>query len=166
MHILRTPSIAVAFALCAVATTHAADDPPAPPPAHSSAAPAPVDPLGSARALIAQERWRDAIAELRKANLSDNADWHNLMGYSHRKAKTPDYAAANFHYDAALRLQPQHRGALEYSGELYLMQGDVARAKSRLVNLEAACGTGCTEYKQLQSAIAAHAAAQDGGAKK
>jgi Flp pilus assembly protein TadD len=165
MQTIRRPCIALVFVLCATAA-HAADDPPSPPPARSSAAPAPVDPLASPRALIAQERWRDAIAELRKANLTDNADWHNLMGYSHRKAKTPDYAAANFHYDAALRLQPQHRGALEYSGELYLMQGDVARAKSRLAHLEAACGTGCAEYKQLQSAIAAHTATQDGGPKK
>jgi tetratricopeptide (TPR) repeat protein len=117
-----------------------------------------ADPLSSARALIQQERWRDAIAELNKINLVGNADWHNLMGYSHRKAKVPDYTAAQQHYDAALRIAPQHRGALEYSGELFLMKGDVAQARGRLASLEAACGRDCAEYQQLQTAIATHGA--------
>jgi tetratricopeptide (TPR) repeat protein len=117
-----------------------------------------AEPLASVRDLIKQERWRDAIAELQKINLANNADWHNLMGYSHRKAKAPDYAAAQQHYDAALRLQPQHRGALEYSGELFLMKGEVAQAKGRLASLEAACGRDCAEYQQLQTAITTYEA--------
>ena len=44
-------------------------------------------------------------------NDSDSADWNNLMGYTHRKAKTPDYAAAEPYYDAALRIDPKHCGA-------------------------------------------------------
>jgi tetratricopeptide (TPR) repeat protein len=114
-----------------------------------------VDKLANARALIQQERWRDAIAALKEVNDTASADWNNLMGYSHRKAKTPDFAAAERYYDEALRLNPKHRGALEYSGELYLMMGDLARAEARLAQLDRACTFGCQELKDLRAAIAA-----------
>jgi tetratricopeptide (TPR) repeat protein len=113
-----------------------------------------ADNLASARALIAADKWQAAIAELRRVNDTASADWNNLMGYSHRKARTPDYAAAERYYDAALRLQPQHRGALEYSGELYLMLGDLPRAEARLATLGQACPSGCDEQRLLQAAIA------------
>src|SRR4051794_38380619 len=48
--------------------------------------------LANARALIEARNWKGAIAELQDVNAQDNADWNNLMGFSHRKAKTPDYA--------------------------------------------------------------------------
>jgi tetratricopeptide (TPR) repeat protein len=112
------------------------------------------DKLANARALIQQERWRDAIAALKEVNDTGSADWNNLMGYSHRKAKTPDFAAAERYYDEALRLNPKHRGALEYSGELYLMMGDLARAEQRLVQLDKVCTFGCDELKDLRAAIA------------
>ena len=125
----------------------AADTPPPP-------AAAAQDPLAAARALIADNKWAAAIAELQRVGAADNADWNNLMGYSHRKAKSPDYAAAERYYDAALRLQPQHRGALEYSGELYLMLGDLPRAEQRLATLDKACFLPCSEYTDLKKAIA------------
>jgi hypothetical protein len=74
------------------------------------------------------------------------------MGYSHRKAPAPDLPAAERYYDAALRLQPQHRGALEYSGELFLMRGDLARAEERLGQLDKACRLPCEEYTDLKKA--------------
>ncbi len=121
-------------------------------------APAAADPLASARALIAENKWVAAIEELKRVGDSGSADWNNLMGYSHRKAKTPDYAAAERYYDAALRIDPQHRGALEYSGELYLMTGDLARAEQRLAALDKACFLPCSEYTDLKKAIAAYKA--------
>jgi Flp pilus assembly protein TadD len=136
---------------------HAADDPPAAPPANSAKA-APADPLGTARNLIQQDRWRDAITELQRVNLSANADWNNLMGYSHRKAKTPDLAAAQRYYDVALQIDPKHKGALEYSGELYLMKNDLPAAKARLASLETVCGRQCAEFELLRTAIANHEA--------
>lgn len=127
---------------CALA--FAADDP-APKPAG--------DKLATARALIAENKWVAAIDELKKVNDSGSADWNNLMGYSHRKARTPDYAAAERYYDAALRIDPRHKGALEYSGELYLMKGELPRAEARLAALNGVCGSGCDEYKDLKAAI-------------
>lgn len=55
-------------------------------------------------------------------------------------------------YEAALRADPGHLGALEYQGELYLMQGDVAAAGENLRRLREICG-GCEEAVALESAI-------------
>ncbi len=147
----RTTSILAALLLAASAATlapfaRAADSVPAPAAA--------ADPLAAARALIADNKWMAAIEELKRVDASGNADWNNLMGYSHRKAKTPDYAAAEHYYDAALAINPKHRGALEYSGELFLMLGDLARAEQRLATLDKACFLSCSEYTDLKNAIA------------
>jgi tetratricopeptide (TPR) repeat protein len=114
-----------------------------------------ADPLGNARKLIAEKKWVAAIDELKRVNATRSADWNNLMGYSHRKARTPDLAAAARYYDAALRIDPNHKGALEYSGELALMQGDLAVAEQRLATLTKACGSSkCEELDDLKAAIA------------
>jgi Flp pilus assembly protein TadD len=118
-----------------------------------------VDKLAPARAQIAAKQWRGAIDELKKVNDPSSADWNNLMGYSYRKAKTPDYDAAEKYYNEALRIDPKHRGALEYSGELYLMKGDLAKAEQRLVALDKACTFGCEEYTDLKKAVAKYKAA-------
>lgn len=117
------------------------------------------DKLAPARTEIAAKRWRAAIDELKKVNDTGSADWHNLMGYSHRKAKTPDLEAAERHYTEALRIDPKHRGALEYSGELYLMKGDLAKAEERLAALDKACRLPCEEYTDLKKAVAKYKAA-------
>jgi len=51
--------------------------------------------LVEARALIEAKDWKGAIQELQRVSDPASADWNNLMGYSHRKAKTPDYVAAD-----------------------------------------------------------------------
>jgi Flp pilus assembly protein TadD len=115
--------------------------------------PASKDKLDTARSLIAEKRWAAAIDELKRVNETGSADWNNLMGYSLRKAKTPDVAAAERFYDEALRIEPQHRGALEYSGELYLMTGHLGKAEARLAALDKACRQSCEEYADLKKAI-------------
>ena len=69
------------------------------------------------------------------------------------RAAAPDLAASERYYDAALRIDPHHRNTLEYSGELYLMKGDLAKAQSRLASLQAECGTSCSQYGDLKAAI-------------
>lgn len=118
----------------------------------SSAAP---DKLGPARGLIADKKWAAAIDELKRVNETGSADWNNLMGYSLRKAATPDLNAAERHYNEALRIDPKHRGALEYSGELYLMKGDLAKAEQRLAALDKACFMPCEEFTDLKKAVQA-----------
>ena len=58
--------------------------------------------LAAARSQIEAKNWSRAIAELKRVNDPGNADWNNLMGYSLRKSKTPDYAAAERFYDLSL----------------------------------------------------------------
>ena len=116
-------------------------------------APAKSDKLSAARAQIADKNWDSAIAELRRVDDTGSADWNNLMGYSLRKGALPDYAAAEKFYDEALRINPKHRGALEYSGELALIVGDLPKAEQRLATLDKACLFPCAEYTDLKSAV-------------
>ena len=64
------------------------------------------------------------------------------------------YEAAERYYNEALRIDPKHRGALEYSGELYLMMGDLPKAEERLTRLDKVCVLSCAEYRDLKKAIA------------
>jgi tetratricopeptide (TPR) repeat protein len=113
-----------------------------------------TDKLTTARGFIADKQWASAITELKAVNDTASADWNNLMGYSLRKAPTPDLAAAERFYNEALRIDPKHRGALEYSGELYLMRGDLAKAEQRLAALDKVCLLPCEEYTDLKKAVA------------
>jgi Flp pilus assembly protein TadD len=117
-----------------------------------------ADPLKDVRAQLAAKRWSAAIEELQRVNAPDSADWNNLMGYAMRKRKTPDYEAAERYYNEALRIDPTHRGALEYSGELYLMKGDLPKAEARLATLDKVCTFSCQEYRELKKAVAAYKA--------
>jgi Flp pilus assembly protein TadD len=128
--------------------------PPPPPPAAARVA----DPLAPARMAIKAQRWPTAIDELRKLNATDNADWHNLMGYAMRKQAQPDLAAAQRHYDEALRINPSHQGALEYSGELALMKGDLPTAEARLASLSKLCNSPCEPLDDLKKSIARYKA--------
>jgi Flp pilus assembly protein TadD len=116
-------------------------------------APAAADPLAGARGHIKSQRWAAAIDELKKLGATGNADWNNLMGYALRKQATPDLDGAQRHYDAALKLNPQHQGALEYSGELALMKGDLATAELRLAALARLCSSPCEPLDDLKKSI-------------
>jgi Flp pilus assembly protein TadD len=129
-------------------------------PAPVRAAPAPAaDKLASARALVAARQWPAAIDELRRVNETGSADWNNLMGYSLRKGQTPDLAGSERHYAEALRIDPKHRNALEYSGELFLMKGELDKAEARLTTLATVCAAGCEQHAELKTAIEKYKAA-------
>lgn len=80
-----------------------------------------------------------------------NADAWNLLGYSHRKLGKYDDALE--YYQTALKLKPNHIGANEYLGELYLEMKDLPKAEERLAVLTKAC-SGCEEQKELEEKIA------------
>jgi Flp pilus assembly protein TadD len=123
------------------------------------ATPGKPDALAPARARIAEKNWPAAIEELKKVEAPMSADWNNLMGYSVRKADPANLAAAEKYYNEALRIEPKHRGALEYSGELYLMTGNLEMAEQRLATLDKACFLPCEEYSDLKRAVARYKAA-------
>ena len=83
-----------------------------------------------------------------------DADGFNWLGYSYRKLGRFDLSEQA--YARALRLDPQHKGAHEYLGELYLQTGRLVEAKEKLAALEAICGKDCEEYRELAQAIVAH----------
>ena len=88
-----------------------------------------------------------------------NADAHNLLAYSYRKQATPDLAKAFEHYNVALKINPNHKGANEYIGEAYLMDKKPAKAEEHLARLKTICGnTTCEEYADLAKSIAAYKA--------
>lgn len=118
--------------------------------------PSPNDPpwLATARADLKAERFEQVVATLRAANAVESAEWHNLLGYALRKRSPPDLGGAEIHYKRALEIEPKHRLALEYYGELFLMKGDLAGAEAMLARLDKACFFGCEELRDLKAAIA------------
>ncbi len=80
-------------------------------------------------------------------------DVYNLLGYSLRKSG--DTKTALTYYRKALDFNPDHKGALEYLGELYVELGDIAKAKENLAHLAKLCPAGCDERADLEKALAA-----------
>ena len=122
----------------------------------------PNDYVGDARKAIQTKNWSSAQATLKLAIRDEprNADAHNLLAYSYRKQAKPDLAKAFEHYNTALKINPNHRGAHEYIGEAYLMENKPAEAEKHLTSLEKICGNKtCEEYADLQRAIAQYRAA-------
>lgn len=103
--------------------------------------------------LIEGEKYQQAITELDKAlaDAPDDADLLNLLAYSNRKLGNFD--SAMDYYLKALKIDPDHRGANEYLGELYLQLGQPEKAEERLSVLDKECFFGCDEYDKLKQAI-------------
>jgi Flp pilus assembly protein TadD len=147
----------VAGVLLASPDAWAADTTPDPTPV---AAPK-VDRMASGRAAIKALDWKKAISELSVAvkEQPGNADAHNLLAFSFRKQATPDLPKAFEHYTTALKLNPNHKGAHEYIGEAYLMDGKPAKAEEHLARLKTICGgAACEEYDDLAKAVAEYKA--------
>ncbi|TAX73717.1 tetratricopeptide repeat protein [Rhizobium leguminosarum] len=110
--------------------------------------------LTSVRAKIDAKDYAGALAELRGlAEDNQQADVYNLMGYTLRK--TGDYRTSLTYYTKALELQPDHRAAREYLGELYVETGEMAKAEEQVSSLKQLCPSGCDELEDLQKVIAA-----------
>jgi tetratricopeptide (TPR) repeat protein len=108
--------------------------------------------LASVRAKIKAKDYKAAIAELTPMLEShQHADVYNLMGFSLRK--TGDYKQAYTFYRKALEFDPEHKGALEYLGELYVETGQVDKARENVVLLKKLCPAGCEELADLEHAI-------------
>ena len=82
-----------------------------------------------------------------------SADWNNLMGFSLRKKNPPALIESEKYYQAALQIDPKHKGALEYYGELLLLKNDLPAAESLLKQLDKVCTFGCEEYRDLKKSI-------------
>jgi len=101
---------------------------------------------------INDKDYASAIPLLKKVVAMDpsNADALNYLGYAHRMLGKQSEALS--YYEQALSLQPQHIGANEYLGELYLEMKMLPQAEERLAVLEQACGD-CDEFQELKEKI-------------
>jgi tetratricopeptide (TPR) repeat protein len=134
---------------------------PTPTPTPTPAAPTPTpaavktvnDELAKVTILLNANNFKQALSDLKiiDSEFKNNADVNNLLGYSSRKLK--QYKPADSYYKKALKINPNHLGALEYQGELYVLTNKVSAAKKNLVKLEKLCGLKCGEYLDLKKAI-------------
>jgi Flp pilus assembly protein TadD len=138
--------IGVAFALPA-SPAHAVDN--------MSSTDAPD--LTSARAKLKAKDYVAALAELRSlAEDVQHADVYNLLGFALRK--TGDFKTSLTYYSKAIEMQPGHKAAREYLGELYVETGNMEKAREQLAELAKLCPGGCEERDDLQKAIRAKSA--------
>ena len=110
--------------------------------------------LSSVRTKIKAKNYAAALEELRKlAKETPEANVYNLLGYTLRK--TGDYPASLTYYTKALDLQPDHKAAREYLGELYVETNNIDKAKEQLAVLVKLCPNGCEERQDLEKMIKA-----------
>jgi tetratricopeptide (TPR) repeat protein len=111
--------------------------------------------LEKARAHLGKQKYKKAIKVLNKVVRADvdNADAWNLLGYSHRKLGK--YKQAGKAYRMALNYNPEHKGALEYQGELFISLKKFDDARANRERLAALCPDGCQELEKLDKALAA-----------
>jgi len=119
----------------------------------AAAAPA-IDPEYTQAVSAIEAKQFDQAIKLLQSYLSRAKDTdayaENWIAYSYRKSGQLDQAF--LHYDKALAIDPEHRGAHSYLGEAYLMAGNVPKAEEHLKILDKLCFWSCTEYTQLKKA--------------
>ena len=108
--------------------------------------------LGQVRAAIKTKNYKAALADLRVLETTNQQpDVYSLLGFTLRK--TGDRQQAMTYYQKALALDPKHKGALEYQGELFIELGQLNEARANLGKLTLLCPSGCEEREDLQEAI-------------
>lgn len=103
--------------------------------------------------LIKAEQYDEAIPLLQKVVLDNprDADAWNYLGFASRKLGKLQEALG--YYEKALKLDPQHKGAHEYLGELYLMMKNLPKAEEQLTILKGICASNCEEVEDLEADI-------------
>lgn len=104
--------------------------------------------------LINQQNYSQALVSLDRAQtaIGPHPDILNYMGFASRRLGRTDAALA--YYQEALALDPNHRGANEYLGELYIQMGRMDDARRQLARLDHLCAYGCAEREELQHWLA------------
>ena len=136
------------LALALVSAAHAADMQTTP------VENAQVDDFTAGKEAIDGKHWATAVVSFNKvvAKNPKNADAYNYLGYANRWLGKYDAAFAA--YGKALAIDPNHLGALEYSGIAYLKTGQKKQAQVQLAKLRALCAN-CSETADLAKAVAA-----------
>lgn len=103
--------------------------------------------------LLESKNFTQALSDLKTMDkeFPNNADINNLLGFASRNLM--QYKQSASYYTKALRINPNHLGAIEYQGELFVKTKKVAAAKRNLAKLKRLCGVNCPEYLDLKQAI-------------
>ena len=109
--------------------------------------------LNMLQSLVYGKKYKKAEKRLisLEVKFPQNADIQNYLGFVSRKMDK--LGKSDAYYKKALQINPMHKGALEYQGELFLKYKNVEKAKANLKLLERICGVNCKEYKELKKAI-------------
>ncbi len=120
----------------------------------SSTASATVSVYDEAKAMVDEGNLVAALPKLENLTRVDakNADAWNLLGFTYRKLGQLDDSSAA--YLTVLSINPNHLGALEYQGELFITTGKIDLAKANLEKLKGLCGT-CEQAEDLEKALKA-----------
>ena len=110
----------------------------------------------SAIKLIRSKDYDKAIRKLKTLTTASSTDFtradvYNELGFAYRKSDDFDNAAK--YYKKALELDPEHLGAIEYQGEMYVDLGQKDNALSNLELLKALVGENNSYYKELNNYI-------------
>ena len=110
----------------------------------------------SAIKLIKKSKYDDAIDKLMALVDVDTTDFtkadvFNEIGFAYRKSQ--DFDNASKYYDKALKLDPNHLGALEYQGEMYVDLGQKENALANLEKLRNLVGEKDSYFKELNNYI-------------
>lgn len=111
--------------------------------------------------LINSREFPAAIMALRRLSerIGPHPDVLNYLGYAHRQLGL--FADAEAYYEQALAIDPMHRGANEYLGEMWIELGRMKEAGERLAMLDRICPFGCAEFEELKRRIEASVAKTD-----
>jgi tetratricopeptide (TPR) repeat protein len=150
---MRMLSVAAALMVLAIAAPQvwAMGSDPTPAPAAKSN---PIQDFTSGKNAIQAGQYDQGIEWMKKVVAADpkNADAYNYLGFAYRKKG--DVKQASAAYETALRLDVNHKGALEYQGELFLKLNQMDDALKNRGRLQVLCPAGCTELRELDRAIA------------
>lgn len=112
-----------------------------------------LDSFDKAVELVESESFDAAIDQLTTVlrDYPRHANAWNLLGFSFRNVG--DFDSAEKAYENALGITPDHLGALNYRGQMYVQTGRLEEARASLEALRVACDGTCEEYRQLDRAI-------------
>ena len=110
----------------------------------------------SAIKLIRSKDYDKAIRKLKTLTTASSTDFtkadvYNELGFAYRKIEDFDNAAK--YYKKALELDPEHLGAIEYQGEMYVDLGQKENALNNLALLKKLVGENNSYYKELNNYI-------------
>ncbi|MEE2933089.1 MAG: tetratricopeptide repeat protein [Pseudomonadota bacterium] len=119
--------------------------------------------LSAAKKQIKAKKYDYAVYFLKEALDADkkNADIYYNLGFAYRKMKKFDKSMAA--YNKALKINPKHKGALDYQGELFLTLKKPAEAQKNWKKLQKLCPRGCPDFTKLQKAITSYNSGTYGG---